>query len=140
MPDNNLSADSQYQLHYSTDGAAFKKVPKLESADPPPRKKSLDETTPSDSNIKVEEPVDYYEGSEIKFTYAHVENDTDHTALKKAYEDNTELTWQFKFVQAASLNQQFKGRITDMTPKPDKAKKLRMECTLSLTTKPTPIA
>ncbi len=136
---DNLSADSFYQLHYSTDGSTFKKVPKLESADPPPRKKTLDETTTTDSNIKVEEPVDYYEGSEIKFTYAHIENDPDHAALKKAYDDNSELTWQYKFTQASSLNQQFKGRITDMTPKGEKAKKLRMECVLSLTTKPTNI-
>lgn len=123
----NLSADSFYQLLYSTDGASFKPIPKLESADPPPRKKTLDDVTPTNSHVKVEEPVDFYEGSEIKFTYAHIEGDADHTALKKAYDDNAELTWQFK------------GRITDMTPKPDKTKKLRMECALSLTTKPAPI-
>lgn len=136
---DNLSADSYYQLLYSTDGASFKPVPKLESADPPPRKKTLDDVTPTNSHIKVEEPVDFYEGTEIKFTYAHIEGDADHTALKKAYDDNTELTWQFKFENAGSLNQQFKGRITDMTPKMDKVKKLRMECSLSLTTKPTAI-
>ncbi|MGP1607998.1 MAG: hypothetical protein ACTTGU_07635 [Moraxella sp.] len=137
---DNLSADSFYQLLYSADGASYKPIPKLESADPPPRKKTLDEVTPSDSHIKIEEPVDFYEGSEIKFTYAHIEGDADHAALKKAYEDGAELTWQFKFENAASLNQQFKGRITDMTPKPDKAKKLRIECSLSLTTKPTTIS
>ena len=77
-----------------------------------------------------EEPVDFFESGEIKFTYAHIEGNADHTALKKAYDDNTELTWQFKFENASSLNQQFKGRITDMTPKMDKTKKLRMECSL----------
>ncbi len=136
---DNLSADSFYQLLYSADGASYKPIPKLESADPPPRKKTLDDVTPTNSHVKVEEPVDFYEGTEIKFTYAHIEGDADHTALKKAYDDNTELTWQFKFENATSLGQQFKGRITDMTPKPDKSKKLRIECSLSLTTKPTAI-
>lgn len=136
---SDLSADSFYQLLYSVDGASFKVVPKLESADPPPKKKTLDDVTPTDSHIKVEEPVDFFESGEIKFTYAHIEGNADHTALKKAYEDNTELTWQFKFENASSLNQQFKGRITDMTPKMDKTKKLRMECSLSMTTKPTHI-
>ena len=37
------SVDSFYQLKYSADGASFKKVPKLQQADPPPRKKTLDE-------------------------------------------------------------------------------------------------
>ncbi|AKG09370.1 hypothetical protein AAX05_03355 [Moraxella bovoculi] len=139
MSDNNSSADSFYQLHYSTDGKVFKKVPKLQNADPPPKKKTVDDITPTDSHVKIEEPVNFYEGSEIKFSYAHIEGNADHTALKKAYDDNTELTWQFRFVDAPSLNQQFKGRITDMTPSLDKAKKMRMECTLSMTDKPVAI-
>ncbi len=136
MSDNNSSADSFYALYYSTDGRAFKKVPKLEKADPPPKKKTVDDTTPTDSHIKIEELVDYYESSEIKFTYIHEEGNADHIALKKAYDDNTELTFQMRFEDAPSLNQQFKGRITEMTPQPDKAKKLRMECSLSMTDKP----
>ena len=136
MSDLNLSADSFYQLFYSTDGQTFKKVPKLQNADPPSRKKVVDDVTPTDSHVKVEEPVDFFETSEIKFTYAHDEGDADHIALKKAYADNSKLTFQFRFEDAPSLNQQFEGRITDMTPQADKTKKLRMECSISVTSKP----
>ena len=131
------SVDSFYQLKYSTDGTAFKKVPKLQQADPPPRKKTLDEVTATDDHIKVEEPVDFYEGGEIKAEIAYIESDTDHKALKAAYDAGTELTWQYIFTNAPSLSQQFKGRISDWTPKTDTKKKLRIEMAITMTTQPT---
>lgn len=131
------SVDSFYQLKYSLDGTAYKKVPKLQSADPPPRKKTLDEVTATDDHVKVEEPVDFYEGGEIKAELAYIETDPDHKALKDAYDAGTELYWQYIFVNAPSLSQQFKGRISDLTPKTDPKKKLRIEMAITMTTQPT---
>ena len=131
------SVDSFYQLKYSTDGTAYKKVPKLQNADPPPRKKTLDEVTATDDHVKVEEPVDFYEGGEIKAEIAYIESDPDHVALKAAYDAGTELNWQYIFTQAPSLSQQFKGRISDWTPKTDTKKKLRIEMAITITTQPT---
>ena len=131
------SVDSFYQLKYSTDGTAFKKVPKLQDADPPSRKKTLDDVTATDDHVKVEEPVDFYEGGELKAEIAYIESDADHKALKAAYDAGTELHWQYVFTQAPSLSQQFKGRISDWTPKKDAKKKLRIEMAITMTTRPT---
>lgn len=130
------SSDSFYTLEYSSDGTVFKKIPKLQSAQPPSHKKVVDETTSTDDHIKVEEPIDFFDGSEIDFEYVHVENDPEHIKLKTAYENNTELTWRYKFTQAPSLSKQFKGRITELTPTPDPKKKLRQKGRINISSKP----
>lgn len=126
-------ADSFYTAHYSIDGRVFKKIPALQSADVPSEERVLDEVTTTDSKRKIEVPVDFVESGEWKFEYAYEEGNADHTALQKAYDDKTELTFQLKFPTAASLNRQFKGIISGLTTKAEGKKKIRKEATVSIT-------
>ena len=130
--------DAYYTLNVSTEGATFTKVKHLISCEPPPSEKKLDDVTTTDDKRTVKAVVDFTEDSEIDFEYALNQEDPTHLAIQAAYDANTELEWQFKFVNAPTLSRQFKGIVSKLTPQTDDTKKkIRMMSTITITSEPT---
>jgi len=130
--------DAYYTLNVSTEGATFTKVKHLISCEPPTSEKTLDDVTATDDKRTVKAVVDFTEDSEIEFEFVLDPADVTHLAIQAAYEANTELEWQFKFVNAPTLSRQFKGMISKLTPSTDDTKKkVRMMGTITITSEPT---
>lgn len=130
--------DAYYTLHVSTDSLTFNKVKHLQKCDPPTSEKTLDDVTPTDAKRTVKAVVDFTEDSEIDFELALDPADVQHLAIQAAYDDNTELTWQFKFTNAPTLSREFKGMVSKLTPSTDDTKKkIRMMGTITITSEPT---
>lgn len=130
--------DAYYTLHVSTDGSTFEKVEYLQKCDPVVEEKTLDEVTPTDAKRTVKAVVDFTEDSEIDFEFVLDPADVQHLAIQAAYDDNTELTWQFKFTNAPTLSREFKGMVSKLTPSTDDTKKkIRMQGTITITSEPT---
>lgn len=129
--------DAYYTLSVSTDSTTFNKIKHLQMCEPPVSEKMLDEVTATDDKRTVKAVVDFAEDSEIEFEYVLDPTDAQHTALQTAYDANTELTWQFKFVNASALSREFKGMISKLTPETDDTKKkIRMKGTITITNEP----
>lgn len=130
--------DAYYTLHVSTDGLTFDKVKHLQKCDPLTSEKTLDDVTPTDAKRTVKAVVDFTEDSEIDFEFVLDPADVQHLAIQAAYDDNTELTWQFKFTNAPTLSREFKGMVSKLTPSTDDTKKkIRMQGTITITSEPT---
>lgn len=130
--------DSFYQLLVSEDGSAFNKVKHLQKCDPPASEKVLDEVTSTDDTRTVKAVVNFTEDSEIEFEYVLDPQDSQHTLIQRAFDENLELSWQYKVVQAAALSREFKGMVSKLTPNTDdNKKKVRMVGTITITTEPT---
>ena len=130
--------DAYYTLHVSTDGTTFKKVEYLQNCDPVAEEKTLDDVTPTDAKRTVKAVVEFTEDSDIDFEYVLEPTNTEHLAIQAAYDDNTELTWQFKFTNAPTLSREFKGMVSKLTPSTnDTKKKIRMMGTITITSEPT---
>ncbi len=130
--------DAYYTLHVSTDGLTFDKVKHLQKCDPPTSEKTLDDVTPTDAKRTVKAVVDFTEDSEIDFEFVLDPADVQHLAIQAAYDDNTELTWQFKFTNAPTLSREFKGMVSKLMPSTDDTKKkIRMQGTITITSEPT---
>lgn len=128
--------DGFYQLFVSADGQAssFKKIARLTSCGVPSEVKVLDDITATDDRRTVKVPVDFKEESEIEFEYVLVVEDATHQLLQSSFETGKELTWQLKFVEAASESRQFKGIISELTTDAeDTKKKLRKKGKISIT-------
>lgn len=129
--------DSYYTLSVSTEGTTFTKVKHLLSCEPPTSEKTLDDVTATDDKRTVKAVVDFTEDSEIDFEFALDPADTTHLAIQAAYEANSELTWQFNFINATTLSRQFKGMVSKLTPQTDDSKKkVRMMGTITITSEP----
>lgn len=130
--------DAYYTLHVSTDGLTFDKLKHLQKCDPPTSDKTLDDVTPTDAKRTVKAVVDFTEDSEIDFEFVLDPADVQHLAIQAAYDDNTELTWQFKFTNAPTLSREFKGMVSKLKPSTDDTKKkIRMMGTITITSEPT---
>ena len=130
--------DAYYTLHVSTDGLTFDKVKHLQKCDQPTSEKTLDDVTPTDAKRTVKAVVDFTEDSVIDFEFVLDPAVVQHLAIQAAYDDNTELTWQFKFTNAPTLSREFKGMVSKLTPSTDDTKKkIRMQGTITITSEPT---
>ena len=129
--------DAYYTLHVSTEGTTFNKIEHLTSAEPPTSEKTMDDVTATDDKRTIKAVVDFTEDSEIEFEYVLDPTNTEHTAIQTAFDDNSELTFQFKFTNAPTLSREFKGMVSKLTPSTDDTKKkIRMSGTIVITTEP----
>ncbi|WP_296201964.1 hypothetical protein [Psychrobacter sp. UBA3962] len=132
--------DSFYQLLVSSTELEFKKVKHLQKCEPPTSEKTLDDVTATDDKRTVKAVVDFTEDSEIEFEFVLDPTDEEHLLIQSAYEDNTELNWQYKLVKATGLSRQFKGMVSKLTPNTDdNKKKVRMTGTITITSDPTKV-
>lgn len=130
--------DSFYRLLVSSDGLAFSKVNHLQKCEPPTSEKVLDDVTATDDNRTVKAVVNFTEDSEIEFEFVLDPTDEQHLLIQSAYDENTELHWQYKLMQASTLSRQFKGMVSKLTPNTDdNKKKVRMTGTITITSDPT---
>lgn len=130
--------DSFYQLLVSSTESGFKKVKHLQKCEPPTSEKTLDDVTATDDKRTVKAVVDFTEDSEIEFEFVLDPADEQHILIQSAYEENTELNWQYKLVKATGLSRQFKGMVSKLTPNTDdNKKKVRMTGTITITSDPT---
>lgn len=128
-------ADGFYSLHVkTTPSGQFAKIDHLQKCDPPTEEKVRDEVTATDDTQKIEVTVNFKEFSEIEFEYVLDSKNATHTALQKAYDDDAEVEFQFKFTHVPSENRQFKGKISKLTVDgDDPKKKLRKKGTITIT-------
>lgn len=132
--------DSFYQLLVSSTESEFKKVKHLQKCEPPTSEKTLDDVTATDDTRTVKAVVNFTEDSEIEFEFVLDPADEQHLLIQSAYEDDTELNWQYKLVKATGLSRQFKGMVSKLTPNTDdNKKKVRMTGTITITSDPTKV-
>ncbi|MBZ1392296.1 hypothetical protein [Psychrobacter pacificensis] len=133
--------DNYYQLHVSEDATAYNKIEHLTEAGFPDQEKMLDDVTPTDARITINAVVDFKESSAIEFTYVYDPDNAQHQLLQTSFDANTELNWQFVFVNAPTLSREFKGFLSNLTPSTDDPRqKTRMNGTITITSVPTAIA
>ena len=131
------AVDNYYQLHVSSDGTTFEKIPLLTEAGFPDQEKMLDDITPTDSRITINAVVDFKESTTLEFTYVYDPSNAQHQLLQTSFDANTPLHWRFVFVNAPTLSREFKGFLSNLTPNTDDPRqKTRMTGTLTITSLP----
>ena len=127
MATDNLP-DSQHMLKISTDGGTtFTKVPLLTNIDMLDQKKTFDEITTTDAHNTQKAVVDFIEVNDPAFELAYNPTNTEHMALKAAFDNNEVVQCEIHFVNTDVKGYKFDGQIGEFTFVTDVKKKLRVK-------------
>lgn len=120
--------NTQYTWEIATgEVPVFKQVKFLTSMDMPQLAKTVVDVTPSDATSTVNAVANFRETSEIAFTLYYMPTDKQHMELKAAYNSNTVLRNQIKFIDATGEGFAFDGMIKEFNLVAEQKDMLKVE-------------
>lgn len=106
--------NTQYIWEIAIDALpTFNQVEFLTEMDMPNLAKTVVDVTPTDATSTINTVANFTETSEIAFTLYYMPTDTQHMALKTAYNDGTVIKNKIKFIDAPGEGFAFDGMIKE---------------------------